>query len=75
MQHQLFLVGNWKMNPETEKQAIALAVAYKSLEVPKFIQLACAVPLPFVQPVSKALVFKIFIQKNQVHIPEKFRFQ
>jgi hypothetical protein len=52
MQHQLFLVGNWKMNPETEKQAIALAVAYKS-----------------------ALVFKIFIQKNQVHIPEKFRFQ
>lgn len=43
------------MNPQTEKEAIALAKAYKDLDLTKEIHLACAVPVPFLPAVRKIL--------------------
>jgi triosephosphate isomerase len=55
MQQKVLIIGNWKMNPQTEKEAITLAKAYKDLEYSKEIQLACAVPIPFIPAVKKVL--------------------
>ncbi len=43
------------MNPATEKDAIILAKAYKVMEIPKDVQLGCAVPVPFMPAVKKTI--------------------
>ena len=71
MQQKVLLIGNWKMNPATEKEAITLARYYKALTYPKTIDVGCAVPVPYVASVKKVLgKSKITLGLQNVH-PEK----
>jgi triosephosphate isomerase len=53
MERRYIILANWKMNPETEKEALTLARAYKNLDVPKGIEFGALVPLPYARPIAK----------------------
>ena len=55
MQQKILVIGNWKMNPETVKDAVSLGKAYSGFDIPKDIELACAVPVPYLGEVRKAI--------------------
>ena len=53
MQQKIFVLGNWKMNPATPKEATVLLKKYRDLAVPREIELACAVPFPYLSLARK----------------------
>lgn len=52
MKKQILIIGNWKMNPATSKEAIGLARGYTTISIPKHIEIVSAVPFPYLESIK-----------------------
>ncbi len=52
MQKQILIIGNWKMNPPTSKEAISLGRGYATISIPKHIEMVSAIPFPYLESIK-----------------------
>lgn len=78
MKQKILIIGNWKMNPATEKEALAIAKIYKTLTFPKYVDFGIASPVPYFAQIKKTIsknsvfygVQNIYGEKSGAHTGE-----
>jgi len=60
-EREVFITGNWKLNPKTKSEAIELASSIASTVTPESPEVALFVPFPFIESVQKAVGDKLLV--------------